>query len=144
MKQWYFLFGLLTFALAIRVRKSQVASALSYELSQRTLLTPRSIFDNFVRFQVLTVASMKMIAFWDTTPCSLVGVDCRLRGAYCLHHQGVSNVCRPEATMAGYCVVSCLNWTLNPLYIHLFWLTLPYIKVSDCRKVQFECDLSRP
>jgi hypothetical protein len=29
-----------------------------------------------------------MIAFWDTPPCRLVGVDRCFRGAYCLHHQG--------------------------------------------------------
>jgi hypothetical protein len=41
-----------------------------------------------VRFQVLTEASMKIIAFWDIVPCGLVAVDRRFRGAYCLHHQG--------------------------------------------------------
>jgi hypothetical protein len=40
------------------------------------------------RFQVLTATSMKMTSFWDTAPCSLVDVDRRFRGAYCLHHQG--------------------------------------------------------
>jgi hypothetical protein len=39
-----------------------------------------------MRFEVLT-ASMKMTAFWDIVPCSLVEVDRRFRGAYCLHHQ---------------------------------------------------------
>jgi hypothetical protein len=34
------------------------------------------------------VASMKMIAFWDIVQCSLTVVDQRLRGVYCLHHQG--------------------------------------------------------
>jgi hypothetical protein len=29
-----------------------------------------------------------MTAFWDTTPYSVVDVDRRFRGAYCLHHQG--------------------------------------------------------
>jgi hypothetical protein len=42
----------------------------------------------YVRFQVLTAASMKIRAFWDMAPCSLVAVDRRFRGAYCLHHQG--------------------------------------------------------
>jgi hypothetical protein len=28
-----------------------------------------------------------MRAFWDVAPCSLVGVDRRFRGAYCLHYQ---------------------------------------------------------
>jgi hypothetical protein len=40
-----------------------------------------------MRFQVLTVASMKMRSYWGIVPCSLVGVDRRFRGAYCLHHQ---------------------------------------------------------
>jgi hypothetical protein len=31
---------------------------------------------------------MKMLAFWDVAPCSLVVVDRLFRGAYCLHHQG--------------------------------------------------------
>jgi hypothetical protein len=37
------------------------------------------MFDNIevVRFQVLTAASMKIRAFWDVAPCSLVGVDRR-------------------------------------------------------------------
>jgi hypothetical protein len=28
------------------------------------------------------------IVFWNTAPCSLVGVDRRFRGAYFIHHQG--------------------------------------------------------
>jgi hypothetical protein len=43
---------------------------------------------NIARFQVLMVASVKMIAFWDIAPCSLVVVDQRFSGAQCLHHQG--------------------------------------------------------
>jgi hypothetical protein len=31
---------------------------------------------------------MKMTVFWDVAPCSLVEVDRRFRGAYCLHIQG--------------------------------------------------------
>jgi hypothetical protein len=30
---------------------------------------------------------LKMAVFWDISPCSLVGVHRRFRGAYCLHHQ---------------------------------------------------------
>jgi hypothetical protein len=41
-----------------------------------------------VRFQILTPANLKMTAFWDIAPCSLVEVDRRFRCAYCLHHQG--------------------------------------------------------
>jgi hypothetical protein len=42
----------------------------------------------FVRVQVLTATSMKMTALWDISPCSLVEVDQRFRGAYCLRNQG--------------------------------------------------------
>jgi hypothetical protein len=31
---------------------------------------------------------MKMRAFWDIVPFSLVGVDRHFIGMYCLHHQG--------------------------------------------------------
>jgi hypothetical protein len=41
-----------------------------------------------VRFQVLTVAGMKMTIFWDVVLCSLVEIDQCFRGAYYHHHQG--------------------------------------------------------
>jgi hypothetical protein len=44
-------------------------------------------FDH-VRFQIFTAVSLKMTAFWATQPCSLVEVDRRFGGVYCLHHQG--------------------------------------------------------
>jgi hypothetical protein len=28
-----------------------------------------------------------MTVFWDVAPCSLVEIDRRFSGAYCLHHQ---------------------------------------------------------
>jgi hypothetical protein len=43
---------------------------------------------DIVRFQVLTVASMYMAAFWDIALCSLIEVVQCFRYAYCLHHQG--------------------------------------------------------
>jgi hypothetical protein len=30
---------------------------------------------------------LKMIVFWDVAPCSLVDIDWRFRGVYCLHHR---------------------------------------------------------
>jgi hypothetical protein len=33
----------------------------------------------------LTIASLKTTSFWDRAPCSLIEVDRRFRGAYCLH-----------------------------------------------------------
>jgi hypothetical protein len=48
----------------------------------------------FVGFVSSTVANgqtrrpLKMTAFWDISPCSLVEVHRLFRGAYCLHHEG--------------------------------------------------------
>jgi hypothetical protein len=39
-----------------------------------------------MRFQVLAAVSMKMTGFWDVVPCSLVEVNRRFKGAYCLHN----------------------------------------------------------
>jgi hypothetical protein len=41
------------------------------------------------RFQILTATSMEMAVFWDVAQCSLVDIDKRFRGAYCLHHHVV-------------------------------------------------------
>jgi hypothetical protein len=38
--------------------------------------------------RVRSVLSLKIRAFWDVSPCSLVRVDRRFRGAYRLYHQG--------------------------------------------------------
>jgi hypothetical protein len=40
-----------------------------------------------VRFQVLIEASIMMTIFWDVASCSLVEIERRFTGAYCLHHQ---------------------------------------------------------
>jgi hypothetical protein len=50
------------------------------------LFLPPEIKCVWVRFQVLTAASMKITIFWDVAPCSLVEVYRRFRGAYCLDH----------------------------------------------------------
>jgi hypothetical protein len=47
---------------------------------------------HFVRFKVLTAASMMFrVVFWVILPCKII-VDRRFRGAYCLHHQGSSSL----------------------------------------------------
>jgi hypothetical protein len=53
-----------------------------------------------VRFQVLAAASVKFGVFWDVAPCSLVGVDRRFRGVYCLHHQADDSVVRTASIRA--------------------------------------------
>jgi hypothetical protein len=41
------------------------------------------------RFQILTAASMKVAAFWDVAPCSLVEADRHFRDSYFLYHRPV-------------------------------------------------------
>jgi hypothetical protein len=41
-----------------------------------------------VRLQLFMTAIVKVTAYWDMAPCSLVEVDRRFRGVYCLHYQG--------------------------------------------------------
>jgi hypothetical protein len=41
-----------------------------------------------LKFHVLRATSMKMAVFWDVASCSLVDINRRFWGAYCLRHQG--------------------------------------------------------
>jgi hypothetical protein len=45
---------------------------------------------------------MKMMAYWDIAPRSLVEADRRFRVAYCLHHQGDHRPCSMICVMRGY------------------------------------------
>jgi hypothetical protein len=56
-----------------------MSKKLSFEKNEKT--------ESFVRFNVLTVASVKLRVFWDVAPCSQVDFDRPFRGAYCLYHQ---------------------------------------------------------
>jgi hypothetical protein len=51
-------------------------------------------------------------AFWDVTPCSLIRVDRRLRGAYYLHHRP-SNVDILILVTDSHKEVSFLAWTTD-------------------------------
>jgi hypothetical protein len=64
----------------------------------------------FVRFQVLAVVSMNMIAFWDTVPYSPVEIDWRFRGVYCLYHQGDDNTTRLHSAIYPRRLSSCSNY----------------------------------
>jgi hypothetical protein len=48
----------------------------------------------YVRFYILTAASVKMAVFRVDGPCSHVEIDRRYRGTYCFHHQGVHEITR--------------------------------------------------
>jgi hypothetical protein len=41
-----------------------------------------------MRFQVLTMTSMKMAVILNVAPCSLVDIERRFDGDYFLHHEG--------------------------------------------------------
>jgi hypothetical protein len=72
--------------LCLQWRKYYVVNI--YFAQNRNLWLPRAKKIRNVRFQVLPAASMKFrIVFWDVLPCKII-VYRRLRGTYCLHHQG--------------------------------------------------------
>jgi hypothetical protein len=58
-----------------------------------------------VRFQVLTAPSMNMTALWDIAACSLVEVDRRFSGAYCLRQGDEWAPTRLHSTVTGKAVV---------------------------------------
>jgi hypothetical protein len=74
---------------------------------------------NFVRYQVLTAASMKFIfVFWDVLPCEII-VDRRFRGTCCLHHQDV-HLKRLSSIMLHGCTSQKTNmnfWKLCSSYL---------------------------
>jgi hypothetical protein len=43
------------------------------------------------------INDMKMTVFWNVARCGLVEIDCRFRGACCLHHQGAELAVRSLA-----------------------------------------------
>jgi hypothetical protein len=55
-----------------------------------------------VRFQVLTAARMRMTVFRDVAPCSLVEIDRRFRGAYCLHNHRPDEAVSTSETSANF------------------------------------------
>jgi hypothetical protein len=46
-------------------------------------------FDFLLRSQVLAWGGVRTAALWDVGHCTLVEVDRRFRGAYCLHYQAI-------------------------------------------------------
>jgi hypothetical protein len=97
-------------------------------LQALTVFNPAELPTRCVRFQVLTVASMKCRVFWDVAPCSLIGVDRRFRRAYCLHYQGVSNLfsatmSRPVLTsiITGFFFLEWPRKLQEPCYDSCLW-----------------------
>jgi hypothetical protein len=61
---------------------------------------------------------MKIRVFWGVVPCSL-GVDRRFRGAYCLHHQGESNLnikINFKERVWGDPLAALVNTVINPRF----------------------------
>jgi hypothetical protein len=67
--------------------------------------------DILVRFQVVTATSVKMTVFWDVAPCGPVEINERVRGAYCLHHQGNDQALMMEAVRTCEILVSLYHTT---------------------------------
>jgi hypothetical protein len=57
-------------------------------LKQKKINATIRIKTCYARFQVLRAVNMKITAFWDVTPCSLVEMYCHFGGTSCLHLWG--------------------------------------------------------
>jgi hypothetical protein len=68
---------------------------------------------DLVRFQVLTVASLKMWAFWDLVLCS-IGVDWCFRGAHSLHHQVIALMMEAVCTCESWLYFNETTWCYIP------------------------------
>jgi hypothetical protein len=79
-----------------------------------------------VRFQNPTAASMKMTAFWNTAPFSLVGVDQHFRGVQCLHHLRLHSAISQKALIFRFTHYSIIS--SNRFVGVLFLLTI-YLKI---------------
>jgi hypothetical protein len=83
------------FGVGFKARDLTLENTSCYEMSNKI---------DFVRFQVLTAASMVFrIVFWDILHCKMI-VDRRFRGAYCLHRQGwLTFLRKPKSTKGSSC-----------------------------------------
>jgi hypothetical protein len=73
----------------------------------RTASIIRAMSVNYVRFQVLTAASMMFrIVFWDILQCKMI-VDRRFRGAYCLHRQASNGDVHLPCSLPGHRYIGC-------------------------------------
>jgi hypothetical protein len=68
-----------------------------------------------VRFQVLTVTSMKTRAFWDIESYTLVEVDLYFRGAYSFHHHGSTHLYFHETTRL--CILESCHLHVELLFV---------------------------
>jgi hypothetical protein len=101
---------------------------------------------HWVRFHILTAASMKTTVFWDGAPCSLVETDQSFRGAYWLHHhitlmmEAVSTACMHWATKGILTLFAAIPFSHQTL--QLFWVR-GILYLRNC-SVTVEChDVSR-
>jgi hypothetical protein len=64
-----------------------------------------------------------MVVFWDVAQCSLVDIDRRCRGAYCLHHRG-------DEKTAIFILVTVRTTNLTMYYIFLYSTTSDLIVIG--------------
>jgi hypothetical protein len=68
-----------------------------------------------------------MTVFWDVVPCSLVKVDRRFRGAYCLHHEGDEGRENLKSQICTFCPKEfSISWILNDVILYQY--QQPYVK----------------
>jgi hypothetical protein len=70
-------------------------------------------------FQVPTATSIKMSVFWGIAPCGLRDIGHRLRGPYCLHHQGNDLIMEAVSSSEPLVIIYRTKWCNKPEDRHL-------------------------
>jgi hypothetical protein len=78
-----------------------------------------------------------MAVFWDVVPCSLVDIDLRFRGVYCLHHQG------DDGHIYKLCVyIQGDRKVMQPILKYILMVAIQYNSIGLI-KTQYRCDYTR-
>jgi hypothetical protein len=103
------------------LQKLHSTDEFSPDMCSRVVLTHFSNGRWFVRFQVLTAASMMMVVFWVVAPCSLVEFYRRFKGACCLHHQGDARLHSATTQKTAIFINDFLSsWDKQQVYLKLY------------------------
>jgi hypothetical protein len=77
------------------MERTQIGCTCSYNINRSAFFPRHLSWCVKESLQGGSEVNMKMAVFWDVAPCSLVDYR-RLRGVFCLHHQGDEEAEREE------------------------------------------------
>jgi hypothetical protein len=92
---------------------------------------------SWARTQVLPAAWIKVTVLWDVAPCTFPEINSRLRGSYCLHHQGDDHRPHGAACQKTVIILSRISHSCNtePAYCTFTIVSnRPIIRIMKARR----------